>query len=214
MIKPDFLSSHFRGMRKELSIEFQQKSYSISITWLPCSGPQFDPAGRTELYRVQLKNRQRKPNESLTELADDIRLLVERVMGELPISSREKMARDYFIDALTDGESRTRVLQMRTYNLEEAVAAAIELEALQNAEFERSGLTKRVREVGSKITNSQEDSLAQMAARIDELGEKYNRLKVGEYGQKKYAKERTCYSCGKEGHIARDCRVHSQGNRK
>ena len=98
----------------------------------------FDPVGRMELHCIQLKTRVRKAGESLSTLADDIRRLVDRVFHDIPLESREKLARDCFIDALTDGEMRTRILQMRTTTIQEAMEVAIELEALSKAERERT----------------------------------------------------------------------------
>ena len=97
----------------------------------------FDPTGRLELHRIQLKNRVRQPGETLSAVADDIRCLVDRVFVDIPADARDKLARDCFIDALADGEMRIRVIQMHTPTFNEAVEAAIELEAFTKAEKER-----------------------------------------------------------------------------
>ena len=97
----------------------------------------FDPTGRKELHRAQLRNRRQKTSESLVEMAEEIRKLGEKVYVDLPTDSRDRMGKDHFMDALNDSEIRTRVIQMRTFTLDEAVAAAVELEALQRVEKER-----------------------------------------------------------------------------
>ena len=168
----------------------------------------FDPVGRTELHRVQLKNKVREPNESLAALADHVRILVERVFGELPMQSKDKMARDHFIDALNDGDMRTRVLQMRTTTLKEAAAAAVELEALQRAEKERSGPSKRVREVHTAEKTAANPSL-ELAKVVGELADKVSKLQMGERRQGGRAGSKNpdvvCFYCEEVGHIKRHC---------
>ena len=62
------------------------------------------------MYRVQLKNRHRRANESLTELADDVRILGQSMGRHVSLESRDKMARDYFTDALDSSDTRMRLL--------------------------------------------------------------------------------------------------------
>ena len=169
----------------------------------------FDPVGRVELHRIQLKNRVRKPGEPLSDLADDVRRLVDRVFADIPIESREKLARDCFIDALTDGEMRTRILQMRTRSIQEAMEAAIELEALNTAEHERNPPTKKVRELGR--ANTDDKSLQESIREI--LGEELQKIKIELAAQQKSsgnrqqtnANGRRCYNCGSDSHFIKDC---------
>ena len=100
----------------------------------------FDPTGRKELHRSQLRNRRQKPSERLVELAEETRQFVDKVYTDLTVESHDRMGRDHFLDALQDGEMRIRIIQMRTSTLDEAVAAALELEALNKAEKERRSL--------------------------------------------------------------------------
>ena len=177
----------------------------------------FDPVGRTELHRVQLKNRVRRSDESLSELADNIRILVERVFGDLLYPSKDKMARDHFIDALNDVEMRTRILQMRTVTLEEAVAAGVELEALQNAEKERFGPARRIREVNVENPDNSavlSKMVADLIKRIDQLQLPDNGRDWRRNGTTRADKE--CYNCGEKGHFRVDCTKPrlNQGNRR
>ena len=93
----------------------------------------FDYSAKIELDRIQLKNRVRQKGESLYTLGDDIRRLIDRVFKDIPRTARDKLARDSFIDALTDSDVRLRVLQMRTRNLQEAMEAAYEIETIKHA---------------------------------------------------------------------------------
>ena len=158
----------------------------------------FDPVGRMEFHRMQLKNRVRKSEESLSALADDIRGLVDRVFHDIPMESREKLARDCFIDALTDVEMRTRILQMRTSTLQEAMETAIELEAISNAELERGH--KWVREIGCAQMVDESAKLKKMEEEVSDLKRQLAEAQAG-----RSVSTRRCYNCGDLSHCIKDC---------
>lgn len=64
----------------------------------------FDPIGRRELHRSQLRNRRQKSTESMVQLADKTQRLVDKVYGDLPVEIKKRMAHDHFLDALSDGD--------------------------------------------------------------------------------------------------------------
>ena len=169
----------------------------------------FDPAGRTELHRIQLKTRVQKPGESLLMLADDIRRLVDKVYHNVPEEARGKMARDAFIDALTDREMRLRVLQMRTTTLQEALEAAIELEAMMLAEEARS-LTS-VRMIGSVGFQDPPPCAPQefQQEMIRLLKELADTLSIGTAR----SEPRLCYKCGDPSHRVRNCPYKSKSKK-
>ena len=58
--------------------------------------------GEANQYRLQLKSRRRRPNETLRNLHSHIRRLAALALPELEHAARETMAYDYFIDAPDD----------------------------------------------------------------------------------------------------------------
>ena len=179
----------------------------------------FDPTGRKELHRAQLRNRRQKTSESLVEMAEDIRRLVDKVYADLPADSRDMMGKDHFVDALNDSEIRTRVIQMRTSTLDEAVAVAVELEALQRVEKERR-LTdlKRVRNVpvspavenvpaaSNERRPEVERQLKEMAEQLEKMKKQMRTRETGWRNSKQgNTKGPKCYACQKYGHMKREC---------
>ena len=74
-------------------------------------------------------------------MAKDICNVVHRAFEEMTEQSEDSLAKEYFLDALPEAEIRTEVLQMRPASIQRAVQDAIELEAMNRAERERSSLT-------------------------------------------------------------------------
>ena len=64
----------------------------------------FEPENQSEVYRAQLKGRLRKRSELLTELTQDVRKLARKAYPTVPVSARDELAADAFIDALNDVE--------------------------------------------------------------------------------------------------------------
>ena len=62
----------------------------------------FDETNQSDKYRLELKSRRRRPNETLQNLHSDILRLAALALPQLDHSARETIARDYFIDALDD----------------------------------------------------------------------------------------------------------------
>lgn len=81
----------------------------------------FSPPNQTDLYRVQLKKRRQKLSESISELGHAIRRLTELAYASAPGEVRGTLAKDSFIDALTNSEMRIRIKQSRPQNLNEAI---------------------------------------------------------------------------------------------
>ncbi|KAJ8025453.1 hypothetical protein HOLleu_33014 [Holothuria leucospilota] len=66
---------------------------------------------------------------------------------DAPFDMVETLAKDYFIDALGDADTRWRVYQSRPRMLADAVTVAVELDAFRTAEFKRGSLRRPVARV-------------------------------------------------------------------
>jgi hypothetical protein len=60
----------------------------------------FAPPNQTELYRVPLTERRQKPTESLPELGQAIRRLVNLAYPIVPENVRDTLAKQHFMEAL------------------------------------------------------------------------------------------------------------------
>jgi CRISPR/Cas system-associated exonuclease Cas4 (RecB family) len=160
----------------------------------------FDSESQTELFRVQLRNRVRLPNESIPELSQEIRRLVRHSYPEAPHSLVEMLGKDYFIDAVNDSDMRWRMFQLKVTNLDEATAAAVEIEAYKKAEIQRHGAKRYVRELDIKQNSNSEEATARLQKQIDELT---RRLRDFEFNPPR--NDIRCYRCQGKGHYAKNC---------
>jgi hypothetical protein len=89
----------------------------------------FGGARMSEKYRMELKLRRRRPNETLTALHQDIRRLMALAHPDLQHDSRETIAVDFFIDAIDDADFALKVRERVPKKLDEALCVALQLEA-------------------------------------------------------------------------------------
>lgn len=134
-----FLAISLRG-RAQLVLGAQRMTDFHAI--MDTLKARFEPEGKDELYRIQLRNRRQGPKESLNDLAQDIRSLVDKAYPEMAEVSKDSLAKDCFLDALPDPDLRIRTLQMRPKTLQRALQDTTELEAINRAERERAGVSK------------------------------------------------------------------------
>jgi len=97
-------------------VEFLQKRYGNSQ--------------QQEKFRPELKSRRRKPDEDIQSLAQEVERLVHRAYPRAPADLRETLSLDSFIDALDDPPLQCRLREREPVTLNEAVATALRLEAI------------------------------------------------------------------------------------
>ena len=113
-------------------------------------------------HRIEMRNRRRKPNESLQELHSDIRRLAALAFPKLDHTTCESIACDYFMEALADSELIFKIRERQPTNLDAAyrIAQQFELWAQDSERLRTTGAThdreekeylKRIREVLSLI---------------------------------------------------------------
>jgi len=86
----------------------------------------------TEKFRTELRNRRRKPNESLDALCTDVRRLLIMGYPGPTSTAHEAIAKDSFIKAL-DSELAQKVRERDQGTLDEALHTALRLEAIREA---------------------------------------------------------------------------------
>lgn len=92
-----------------------------------------------------MRNRIKTKEETLQELAHDVRRLVRLAYPKAPARTHDDLTKDQFIEALGDGEIRWSVFQARPKNITEALKVAMELEAFK--ESEKCRLRRNIRGV-------------------------------------------------------------------
>lgn len=207
---------------------YGRRDYRTLVTSL---GQRFGPENQTQMFRALLRNRTRQPNETLPELAHEIRRLVKLAYPTGQQVILEDLAMNHFIDALPEMESRWHIQQSRPRTIDEAVRVAVELEAFHAAEKHRGATKKMVRvvqpdvEIGRYDRQEQrlkqtEDAILQVQHLMDKgfqaLEEKLSRMSLQKTNYRETDRRRDfkgssrpkqveCYHCGELGHIRPEC---------
>ena len=135
-----------------------------------------------EVFRARFRGRVRARGESLQHLAQDLERLVRQAYPTAPEELTTVLGRDQFIDALVDPQLKISVKQARATNLQEALAHALEFEAML--------LTSGVRPAGSAGPTGRQDHRARRTRQAE-----------GDEG----AFLGKCWACGERGHRRGDC---------
>ena len=202
----------------------------------------FAPDSRRELYVAELNTRKKRRDEDWASFGDALRVLSDRAYPDLEDKAKERLSLNQYLSQIEDSQVAFGVKQKRPSNVEEAVAATIELESYLNAAASSSKSHRHVDVVvpqksarDSQWGDGTESAAVSVVAGVDEkllttlesLSERLHRLEMSMRSNKDHPPTRVekqpdrrrhivCWNCGKKGHTARVCRncfpLAQQGN--
>lgn len=215
--KGQFLAVSLKGPARQVMTDLPEELRTDFDEVCRVLGAHFGPSARAELHMADLRNRVRRPNEPLRELAQAIQRLTALAYPELDRHARERMAKIHFSDALDDQEMRLRIFQTEPSTLEKAVTLAIEMETFRRVEARRGGPSMNRRQVRViEKTDDERDEPRDDRDRRDFDSRRRSCVcfSCGEKGHFKYNCPRrreqhranvTCYHCGHKGHYQAEC---------
>lgn len=192
------LQDQARSVLASLSLP-QRRDYDALKTALTQN---FCPPQQVHLHMAELKARKRKPQESLSDLSRDIARLTRLAYPNADMATRETIAINAFLDSFPGPaiEMRLHVIKGHPTTLQEAVAYALEVDALLETHGTHS---KR-----SNVRSVEEASEAPKTE-LQMLAEAFKKLerKVEEMTRHKNRSSVKCFNCGRPGHMIKDCRL-------
>ncbi|KAJ8018074.1 hypothetical protein HOLleu_44135 [Holothuria leucospilota] len=145
-VKAMCLAASLRGDAQAILADLEAEKRRNYTNLVDAISSRFGPARQTELRRIQLRNRGRKKGETIPDLAQDVKRLTRFAYPGASSHLQDQLSRDHFVDCLEEPELRLGVHQTRPKTLEEAVQAALEIEAFYTVERQRNfPLRKTVR---------------------------------------------------------------------
>ncbi|PJE78497.1 hypothetical protein CI610_02561 [invertebrate metagenome] len=214
------LRGQAQGILGDLPARKQEHYFSL-ITALE---QRFAPPNQTELYRVQLLERRQRANETLPELGQAIRRLVNLTYPTVEVGVRETLAKQQFLESLADSDMRIRIKQARPDNLTDAIHLAVELEAYKKAEKHGNEGRSYLRTASTESTESthsaeseksaMESMLSSIQQKLEKMQTDISQLQAVRKKQNRPAQQgqdaqnstdRRCYKCQEIGHLRRDC---------
>ena len=227
--KAIFLAINLKGPALTLLGNLPSRSRTDYGTLTAALDSRFGNAHQTELNRTRLRNRRRKRDEGLPELAEDIERLVRLAYPDADPAMLEVLAKDQFIDALPGDDARLRIRQMRPPTMRTALEYALELESFELArklserpvrgtKVETSATwTKQKTESGSV---PQGEELLQACLQLLQQckvteGDTRDRDRVGgRHNAKRRSQDSICWKCRQKGHLRRNCPQVASGGRE
>ena len=164
-----YVATSLRGTAQSVLGDLDDHDRRDYGSLIACLNQRFGPENQTEMFRAVLHNRTRQPRETLPDLAHEIRELVRLAYPTGERTIVETIALEHFIDALSDPDTKWRIQQTRPQTLNQAVRIAVEIEAFQAANKQKS-TKKAVRAVTFK------DSTTESNHEIEEVVNRMQRL--------------------------------------
>ena len=134
-----------------------------------------------------------------------VRTLASRAFPKMAVDQRDLLARDQFIDGLTEDSFRLRVRRSKPTSLDDAIRAALEFEAIDTAEQRRQGTTSSSvatiappQPATSELTNMMQELVTALRHVSPQGGNPRGHGR----GRGRYVE---CWNCGEPGHVRARC---------
>ena len=176
--------------------------YDLLVTALT---NRFEPENQCEIYKAQIKQRIRKRDEPLTELAQDIKRLTRMAYPSAVQDLRDTLAKDCFIEALNDVEMEMFICQKEPDTMEDAIRVALKYEAFSQGRRKRLMSNKtgiRMQHESSSTNTFLNDDIREIKEDLKDL-KTANKPQPG--GGWTPQDGRKCYICGDNTHLQRSC---------
>ena len=201
--KYKWLNAHVTGKARVTIARLQQQltrpTYEQAIDALRL---RFDPPGRKELFKANLRTRSKRADESWGDYGDAIVLLVDKAYPDLQDEAKDMLALNKFFEELVDPQILLAVRQQRPRTIAEAVQATIEYETylvVSSIDRPRDVLTQQVAEPNSNGIVFNQDVIFNV---VDKLASQIETLE----GLLKHSKHTEVYdNCGCLMQCSRQC---------
>jgi hypothetical protein len=192
-------------------------------TVMTAMAQRFGTMVNAEAVRTKLETRKQKPNETLEQLATDIRMLAYKVYATDTFERREAETVRCFMKAVRDEHIVQALIQAHpVLSMSEALAIAVKARELTGAFLPKRSSVRTVQEestVGTQSSSSGSNSVAEFLKQGDpelyavyvaqEAGKALDRKGVGKgKGGGGNAQNRLCWYCQSADHWAKDCYLH------
>jgi len=234
MEKVTYFPINLKGPALTVLSNLPARSRSDYATLTAALDSRFGGAHQAELNRARLRNRRRRRDEGLPELAEDIERLARLAYPNADLSMLEVLGKDQFIDALPQEDMRLRIRQMRPSSLREALEHALELESYELASQQPSrpvrethlrmsepqqhrGISLSEGKGGEELLQSMQECiklLQQCAAGYANPDGKEKREQHAKPAFKKPREDITCWRCHQRGHVQRNCKKKALDGRE
>lgn len=188
----------------------QKQTYSGPVKTLE---RRFGPGRQSEIYLVELRHRRQGPKESLQELGQAIHMLTVQAYPEIQGESRDRLAKNHFLDTVESRSIREGINRARPKNLDEAIQAALETENFEKVEQQRNldgrpvklarvadaGVDQRFQEIEKDMKN--------LVGLLTELTKQVQGQGAPVETESAQSGVRKCFNCDKQWHVARDCKA-------
>ena len=166
----------------------------------------FEPQNQCEIYKTQLKQRIRKRDEGLPELAQDIKHLTRMAYPSAFMDLRDTLSKDSFIEALNDAEMELFIYQKEPVTIDDAVRLALKYEAFTRGRRKRLSSNKAV----IRMQYEEDTHSTTLRNEIEEIKNDIRKFRTASNGQPNRGKTnptqlRACYGCGQKDHMIRSC---------
>lgn len=167
------LTGNARSLLSEIDTEYRRDFSHLE----KALQNRFGTVNRAEIYRVQLKNRMRLKNETIPELAQNIRKLTRQAYPDANSNLIDTLALDYFIDSLLDSETRLRLRECSPKSIHEAETLAVKMEAHRLADRQRSRNVASIGEIDKAENGSFSNEIRKLTETVGKLSDKVDNLK-------------------------------------
>ncbi|MCP4364116.1 MAG: hypothetical protein GY800_02305, partial [Planctomycetes bacterium] len=162
----------------------------------------YSPQHQQEVFRLELKNRRRRKDETIPALANEVRRLVRQGWPEENRTTQEALMRDYFLDALDEPELQKEVEVKQPRDINEAEIMTMRMSSILKgckARERRTATREKEREQTSRLRTLTVDPLPDQA---DQHSEETTAVLIRALQE---AFRGDCFKCGGRGHMANIC---------